>query len=424
MSFNYALAKEIYSLNPWLVDSHTLPGMTAILRNSKKGLSLELPENKYNSTQYLKILSGGEYELEVENTDLGFFETIGIINLDGPITVGGGASSFGMSELSAKMIQMAKNEKVKGFMIYVNSGGGSSAAVEIMTDTITEIQTEYNKPVYALVKKGGIACSAAYGIISPCNKIYSESEMNFVGSIGTMLQTEGVAANSVDGDGNKRIRLYATKSTKKNIEIEEALNNDNYELIINNILDPINERFIKKVGGYRPQLVGSSFDDGHDAFAKDVIGTFVDGIASFDDVVQMVLKDSNSNFSVNNNNNNSSLINSQKKMTKDDLKQNHPELYNSVVLEGVTNERERVKSYMTYAHVDLKSVQEGINSGGEITPSQREQFMLKLNSSNMLTNLNADSAKPLNVDETATTAVEQTGEDVNSELDKAFDFNL
>ena len=61
----------------------------------------------------------------------------------------------------------------------------SSAAVEIMDNTISEIKK--TKSVYFLIKKGGLACSAMYGIISGSNKIYSESLMNIIGSVGTMI---------------------------------------------------------------------------------------------------------------------------------------------------------------------------------------------------------------------------------------------
>jgi ClpP class serine protease len=268
----------------------------------------------------------------------------------------------------------------------VDSGGGSTAAVQLMVDTINQVKQ--TKPVYAVISKGGMAASAAYGIASASNKIFSEDEMNIVGSVGTMISFEGRPANSTAPDGTKYITLYATKSTEKNKAFEEALNNDNYKLLINDLLDPINENFINMVESNRPQLKGTDFDNGHTVFSKEAIGTFIDGIASFEQVVEMVMNESKVI-----NNNNLSLTNSKKKMTKEELKQSHPDVYASIVSEGANAERERVASWMVYAETDSATVTQGIESGAEITASQREKLMVKMNSKGMLDALKSDSTK-------------------------------
>ena len=267
---NFGLAREVYGLNVWSVDSKTLPAMLQILNNSKNGQVLELPAKKYNSVSILNAKSDDLEDCEdyaPTNEDI---QGIAIVNLDGAITVGGGQSSCGMIELSERMLDLAKNDNVKGFVVYANSGGGSSNAVEIMTDTILEIRK--SKPVQGLIKKGGMAASAAYMILSACEGIYAESEMSTVGSCGTMVQFEGRKANSTEADGELNVRLYATKSTKKNLGVEEALNNNNYSIIIDEMLNPINERLLKLVETNRPILKGTDFDNGNDCFANDSIG--------------------------------------------------------------------------------------------------------------------------------------------------------
>lgn len=397
---NYGLAREVYGLNAWCVDAISMPSLTAILRNMQNGVSLEIPEQKYNAVSLLKIenntrIISREWQLD-NNED---FEAVGVINLDGPITKGGGASSYGTKDLSAMMLKMSKDDRIKGFVLNVDSGGGSSAAVQLMVDTINQVKQ--TKPVYAVISKGGMAASAAYGIASASNKIFSEDEMNIVGSVGTMISFEGRPANSTAPDGTKYITLYATKSTEKNKAFEEALNNDNYKLLINDLLDPINENFINMVESNRPQLKGTDFDNGHTVFSKEAIGTFIDGIASFEQVVEMVMNESKVI-----NNNNLSLTNSKKKMTREELRQSHPDVYASIVSEGANAERERVASWMVYAETDIATVTQGIESGAEITSSQREKLMVKMNSKGMLEALKSDSAKdaipgeaPVEVDE-------------------------
>lgn len=403
---DYGLAKEIYGMQPWCMDSISLQSMTSILKNLQNGVQLAIPETKYN--QFFVLDLKNNTKLVSENWQLkndNITEAIGVINLDGPITKNGGASSYGTKELSSTMLKMSKDERVKGFVINVDSGGGSSAAVNLMVDAINEVKK--TKPVYSVVSKGGMAASAAYGISSAANKMFSEEEMNIVGSVGTMISFEGRPANSTAKDGTKNIVLYASKSTEKNKAFNEALDNDNYDLLVNDLLDPINESFINTVLNNRPQLKGSNFDNGHTVFAKDGIGTFIDGIASFDEVVQMVLNDSKSN------NNKSSLINNSSKMTRADLQNQFPDLASSIVEEGINQERERVKSWLVYSSADSDSVIEGIKSGEKLTDSKREEFMVKMNSKNQLENFKNDSAPAVATEETPVSEEKTTGAEKN-----------
>ena len=414
---NFGLAREIYGLNAWSVDPITFQSLMATLKNIQSGVALEVPDVKYNSIFVYDVknetqIITKEWQLETKND----FEGIGVINLNGPITKGGGASSYGTLDISNQMQRMANDNRIKGFVLKVDSGGGASNAVSILSDTINEIKK--TKPVYTLVEKGGIMASAAYGIGSAGNKIFAEDGMSTIGSVGTMIAFEGKKAFHEDRDGYKNIVLYATKSTEKNKAFEEAINNDNYELLINDLLDPINENFIAMVEGNRPQLKGTKFDNGHTVFSKDAIGTFIDGIASFDEVVQMVLNDSKNYIS----SSKVSLINSQKKMTKDELKQSHPEVYASVVSEGASAERERVASWMVYASTDLEAVTQGIKGGQEISKSQREEFLVKMNSAQMIEKLKNDSAPAVVVNETTTTVDEK--DEKAEELNAAFGFKL
>lgn len=411
---NFELAREIYGLNVWSVDSKTLPAMLQILNNAKSGQVLELPAKKYNSISILNVKSDDLEDCDdcddysPTNEDI---QGIAIVNLDGAITVGGGQSSCGMTELSERMLDLTKNDNVKGFIIYTNSGGGSSNAVEIMTDCITKIRKV--KPVYGLVKKGGMAASAAYMILSACEFIYAESEMSIVGSNGTMVQFEGRKANSTEPDGELNVRLYATKSTKKNFAIEEALNNNNYSVIIDEMLNPVNERLLKLVETNRPILKGTNFDDGHDSFAKDSIGMFVDGIATKSEVIQMVLTKINK----------TNINPKSNTMNKSEFKQSHSDVYSEVLTEGVNKEKERVASWMAYNEVDSKAVQDGIASGLEISTSQSHAFLVKMASAGRLASLEADNIAPVVTEQTSTVVgKEKTTEE--KEIEAAFSFNI
>jgi len=414
---NYGLAKEIYGV-PWCIDAVSYQSLSAILQNSRKGVVLEMPEVKYNSIDLLQIK--GETRLIQRDWQLlnrEEFDGIGILNLNGPITKGGGDSSSGMIELSSSMRSMAKDQRIKGFIILGDSGGGSTAAVRVMSDTINEVKQ--TKPVYTLIEKEGILGSAAYGIASSSNKIYAQDGMSIVGSLGTMLQVQAKKDNSVDKDGTKNIVIYATKSTEKNKPIREAINNDNFELILSEVIDPINENFLSKIIEDRPILKGTDYDNGHTVFSKDAVGTFIDGIASFDEVVDMVLSDSKN---YNAGNKNEVKFKSDSKMTKEDLRSQHPTVYSEILSEGMTAEKERVASWMVYQSADPEAVASGIQSGEAITPSQREALMVKMNSKDAVEALKSDSAKDLGTGESKTEIKNENH--AEKEIESAFDFKL
>lgn len=410
---NYKLSKEIYGL-PWSVDALSFMHLSSMLKNMQNGVKLEIPDVKLNSISLLQFkndtrIINNNYDL----TNSDSFEGIGIINLNGPIIRNGGASTNGTKDLSSQMLYMSRDPRIKGFIISTDSGGGASAAVQIMVDAINEVKQTV--PVYALVEKGGMAGSAAYGIISAATGIYSEDGMNIVGSVGTMIQFSGKAHGNVDAAGEKTIALYATKSTSKNKAFEEAINNDNYDLLISELLDPINESFINSVITNRPQLQGSNFDDGHTVFSKDAIGTFIDGIASFEEVVSMILTSNNNNS---NNNSNSN------KMTKTEIKNDHPAVYSEIMAEGVASEQERVNSWMAYKDIDSKSVDAGIASGLQISQSQSHAFLVKATMGKGIADLQADNAIALSTGETKTNGKIDPNAAAKAELDSAFDFKL
>lgn len=413
---NFPLAKEIYG-TPWCVDSISVLHLTSILKNIQNGLVLDVPEKKLNSVALYQIKN--DIRVLNDNYDLNnsdSFEGIGVISLNGPITKNGGMSSNGTVEMSNMMLEMSKDNRVKGFIVSTDSGGGSSAAVQIMVDAINQVKE--TKPVYALIEKGGMAGSAAYGIISACSGIYSEDGMNIVGSVGTMIQFSAKPHGNVDTNGEKTIVLYATKSTAKNKAFEEAVNNDNYEMLVNDLLDPVNENFINTVLSNRPQLQGTKFDDGHTVFSKDAIGTFIDGIASFDEVVSMVL--SNSKVGVNSNKNNNSNSN---KMNKAEIKQTYPEAYSEIVNEGIAQEQERVNSWNAFKEIDSKAVEAGVASGLPIKQSEVNSFIVKATQIGKVNDLKSDNAPDLATSETKT-EIGKEPTAAEKEMESAFNFEL
>ena len=378
MNYNYSLAREIYT-QAWLVDNMSYSALTSLLKSIKNGTNIASDE-KFNSVSTLsdfKLIKSLEQLNSSES-----FEGIGLININGVIISDSTSSTKGMREISAEAIQMAKDNRIKSFILYANSGGGASGAVEIMTDAISYIQNDLGKKVIAYVPQAGCAYSAMYGIISACSKIISGHEMNGFGSVGTMIEFEGRAHESLDADNNKMVRLYATKSVMKNKSFEDAINSDNYEMIVSEMLDPINERFINLVQTNRPQLKETNFDDGRIVFAKDAVGTYIDEIKSFSEVVSELQQKTTS-----------TLINNNNKMTVSELQQNHPDTYNAIFNAGVKSEADRVGAWMAHLKTDLEIVSNGIKSNESISSAIREELLVKANEQRHLENLQLDSPK-------------------------------
>ena len=384
MNYNYSLAKEIYT-QAWLVDNMSYSALTSLLKSIKNGTNIASDE-KFNSVSTLsdfKLIRSLEQLNSSES-----FEGIGLININGVIISDSTSSTKGMREISAEAIQMAKDNRIKSFILYANSGGGASGAVEIMTDAISYIQNDLGKEVIAYIPQAGCAYSSMYGIISACSKIISGHEMNGFGSVGTMIEFEGRAHESLDADNNKMVRLYATKSVMKNKSFEDAINSDNYEMIVSEMLDPINERFINLVQTNRPQLKESNFDDGRIVFAKDAVGTYIDEIKSFSEVLSELQQKTTS-----------TLINNNNKMTVSELQQNHPDTYNAIFNAGVKSEADRVGAWMAHLKTDLEIVSNGIKSNEPISSAIREELLVKANEQRHLENLQEDSPENVVVPE-------------------------
>lgn len=416
MSINFGLAKEIYGATAWAVDSRTFGSYLKMVQDWRNGVVLSTPEEKYNSCFILNAKSGvktvsrvWEPKYETES------DLVYIINLNGPITKNGGDSTFGTKDLAANIKYFESFDNVIGGIILGDSGGGSSNAVEIFDSAVSE----RTKPIVTLLEKGSIAASACYGCISGSDYIMSDGKSNTVGSIGTMCDFEAIPHGNVNQDGVKTIRIYATKSTAKNKWYEEAVNNDNYEPLISDVLDPANEEFIKRIQKNRPQVLESQLD-GSDYKTGKVVGSLIDGFGTMKDAVNKVASLSKG---YQNPNQKPKEKTEEKKsnlnnltMTKEQLKADHPQLYNEVhgigIKAGIEAEADRTGSWLAHANTDLPAVLKGIEGGGQITATARENFLVKQNTKKKIEGLKSDNAPDLDVEESAGIEGQQSEADI------------
>lgn len=91
-----------------------------------------------------------------------------------------------------------------------------------------------------------------------------------------------------------------------------------------------------------------------------------------------------------------------KKMDKKELMAQHPDLYNEIMQDGATLERDRIEAWTSFSTIDVKAVAEGIKSGEAITNKDFAAFAEKQISNNALKNAEKDSPKEINAAAEAT----------------------
>jgi ClpP class serine protease len=276
------LAKEIYG-SAWFMDSITFSTYINILNDHRAGV-IEAPKEKLNSFTLYDLKS--KQKIVGNNWDLNDLDenekAISIIKLDGVITKNGGASHNGTKELSQFLTKADSNSSIEGHILHISSGGGSSNAVKIMADAMDNT----TKPIVVFAED--VMASAALGIGSHADYIFAESERTLVGSIGTMIEFAGYPSKNENKEtGLRNVRIYASQSTRKNYEFEQAINEFNFEPIKSKILDPTAQVFINRMKNNRPnikeeQLTGEIFN------ASEVVGSLIDEIGNFDKAINKI----------------------------------------------------------------------------------------------------------------------------------------
>ncbi len=187
------------------------------------------------------------------------------------------------------------NPNIKSILLVVSSPGGTTSYTDILSDAVTNC----SKPVVAYVE--GMAASAAYWIISGADKIICSSDLDIVGSIGTMLEYMDMKPY-FEKAGVVIHEVYATLSTEKNQHLAD-LRAGNYDQLRHDLLDRINAKFHASVTANRPSLAASTLS-GKTYFASDAIALgLVDEIGSYEYALQQAdsITATNSNLQINHN---------------------------------------------------------------------------------------------------------------------------
>jgi len=204
-----------------------------------------------------------------------------IVDFNQPVVKYDYSGWLGTQSYMAILKQLAADESVAGVVLKIDSGGGQVYGTGEMYDFIKN----YSKPIVAFTH--GYMCSGAYYIAAPTNKIIANKRADAIGSIGayaTIVDTNGIYEHF----GAKVHSIYATKSTAKNSDYNEVVENSNYTPYITNTLDPIVETFIADMKAARPQLKEEVFNGGTWNGEQSVAMGLVDQTGTIEDAINAI----------------------------------------------------------------------------------------------------------------------------------------
>jgi len=175
-------------------------------------------------------------------------------------------------------IKMAdKHPDIGSILLIVDSPGGQVTGTDLLADAIRNAE----KPVVAYIE--GMAASAAYWIISGADKIIASSDLDRIGSIGTMLMAQDLQP-ALEKLGVKFHEVYASLSTDKNNDFNQVLSG-NYDAYRSNVLDVINSKFLSTVRANRSRLDEATLS-GKVYFAREAIALgLIDEIGSLTEAI-------------------------------------------------------------------------------------------------------------------------------------------
>ncbi len=122
-------------------------------------------------------------------TDLGLGPKVGVIEVSGPISAGGGGSWLfggprGSRAVMAQLRQAATDKAVKAVVVRINSPGGTVAASQAIYKEVTRLAEQ--KPVVASM--ADVAASGGYYVASAADIIVANPG-TITGSIGVIMET-------------------------------------------------------------------------------------------------------------------------------------------------------------------------------------------------------------------------------------------
>lgn len=169
-----------------------------------------------------------------------------IVPVQGALTKYDNCFGTATMEVADVLDQFRDNENVIGFILDIDSPGGSVNAVMPLVQAIRRIQAA-GKPV---ITHCDMAASAAYWIAAQTDLIVMDNSLSEVGSVGVYATIIDDRENKATGE--RRIDIYAPESEDKNRSYRDALEGDFTQL--EKELSEVAQAFRAAVQEGRPKL--------------------------------------------------------------------------------------------------------------------------------------------------------------------------
>jgi len=194
---------------------------------------------------------------------------------------------FSSKRYEQGLIAADNNPQIVAHFVHVNSGGGEAWYL----DRVWETTRMLKKPLVVLTEKR--CCSAAYYLSVPATKIFSLTQNDTIGSIGTMVAFWDIIPY-FESMGIKWIEEYADKSDLKNKKFND-LRKGKAKKYIKEELNPLQIQFESACRSSRESIAKLAQD--HEAVRGETFDALrakqnglIDDIILFGDAVEVALK--------------------------------------------------------------------------------------------------------------------------------------
>lgn len=270
---------------PWAIDPRYAESYFPAIQNVLNGLTAFDKQESNSGVIYISAKSHSSYNLSTELPDaIGntVVKNISVMKLSGPLMKDDQeCGPMGMQKLGSIFKANDRNPNIHAHILDIDSPGGTVAGTEEFANTVKSA----TKPVITIVRD--LMASAALWVGSCADEVYASKEHDEIGSIGVMMSFADMQP-AYERLGVKFHTITAEQSKDKN-RLFADLQKGNYDEYRKTVLNPLADQFIKAVKENYPnvkedQLTGTVF------FAKDVVGSLINGIKSFDEVVARAIE--------------------------------------------------------------------------------------------------------------------------------------
>lgn len=210
-------------------------------------------------------------------------ERVLFLEMRGPITRSGGMCSYGSQDMRDILIHCADDDTVVGMVLVTDTPGGSCFSMYDFQQGM-EAWNKSGKRSIQFIDGESCSCGVALGV--QCQKAIAFNAHDIIGCIGAMSSGFGAPNGTVDQNGVRSFNVVSTQSPDKNANVLQAIDGkyDGVQASTDEWYDRLNE----VIEACRPQIPAEQ-RTGKTYEAREVIGTFIDGLGTLDDAINYCL---------------------------------------------------------------------------------------------------------------------------------------